>query len=194
MKVYFYLGCSFGVLQCNVSIFVLLLVYASSLMMSSGHSHHHFIKCPDCNCISLSQGGLRVHRSKRHNISIPDDVKLIYVERIFPEGKQIYCCLCDVTIGTIQNFRRHMKYKHAKIKLIESTKCSLCFQKFPEGRAQASTLNIVTTSALKICTLFLLHQSCPNPNINPNPPPPIPSTILCAPLLKIPSTTPLSRF
>ena len=93
-----------------------------------------FIKCPDCDFISLSQGGLGVHRSKLHKIIIPDDVKSLYVERIFPEGKSVYCCLCDVTIGSIQNFRRHMKNKHESIKLFESAKCSICGQKFPKGR------------------------------------------------------------
>ena len=93
-----------------------------------------FIKCPDCDFISLSQGGLGVHRSKLHKIIIPDDVKSLYVERIFPERKSVYCCLCDVTIGSIQNFRRHIKNKHERIKLFESAKCSICGQKFPKGR------------------------------------------------------------
>ncbi len=83
--------------------------YVASITMSMADSQQGFIKCPDCNFISLSQGGLGVHRSKRHNILIPDDVKSLYVERIFPEGKPVYCCLCDVTIGSIPNFRRHMK-------------------------------------------------------------------------------------
>jgi hypothetical protein len=103
-------------------------------MMSMDDSQQGFIKCPDCDFISLSQGGLGVHRSKRHKITIPDEVKSLYVERIFPEGKPVYCCLCDVTIGSIPNFRRHMKNKHAGIKPIESDKCSICGLKFPEGR------------------------------------------------------------
>ena len=102
--------------------------------MSMDDCQQGFIKCPDCNFISLSQGGLGVHRSKRHKIIIPDDVKSLYVERIFPEGKSVYCCLCDVTIGSIQNFRRHMKNKHESIKLFESAKCSICGLKFPKGR------------------------------------------------------------
>jgi hypothetical protein len=110
------------------------LVYSSSLIMPMVDSQQGFIKCPDCDLISLSQGGLGVHRSKRHKITIPDEVKSLFVERIFQEGKPIYCCLCDVTIGSIPNFRRHMKNKHAQIKLIESAKCSLCGQKFPEDR------------------------------------------------------------
>jgi hypothetical protein len=97
-------------------------------------SQQGFIKCPDCDFISLSQGGLGVHRSKCHKIIIPDDVKSLYVERIFPEGKPVYCCLCDVTIGSIANFRRHVKNKHESIKLFESAKCSICGHKFPKGR------------------------------------------------------------
>ncbi|CAB4022390.1 uncharacterized protein LOC113214946 [Paramuricea clavata] len=97
-------------------------------------SQQGFIKCPDCDFISLSQGGLGVHRSKRHKIIIPDDVKSLYVERIFPEGKPVYCCLCDVTIGSIANFRRHMKNNHESIKLFESAKCCICGKKFPKGR------------------------------------------------------------
>ena len=101
--------------------------------MSMDDCQQGFIKCPDCDFISLSQGGLGVHRSKLHKIIIPDDVKSLYVERIFPEGKSVYCCLCDVTIGSIQNFKRHMKNKHESIKLFESAKCSICGQKFPKG-------------------------------------------------------------
>ena len=102
--------------------------------MSMDNCQQGFIKCPDCDFISLSQGGLGVHRSKRHKIVIADEVKSLYVERIFPEGKSVYCCLCDATIGSIPNFRRHMKNKHGSIKLIESAKCSICGQKFPKGR------------------------------------------------------------
>ena len=95
---------------CYLSrILTIYLDYVASIIMSMVDSQQGFIKCPDCEFISLSQGGLGVHRSKRHNIIIPDDVKSLYVERIFPEGKPVYCCLCDVTIGSIPNFRRHMK-------------------------------------------------------------------------------------
>ena len=93
-------------------ICIIYLVYDSPPIMSMDDSQQGFIKCPDCDFISLSQGGLGVHRSKRHKITIPDEVKSLYVERIFPEGKPVYCCLCDVTIGSIPNFRRHMKNKH----------------------------------------------------------------------------------
>lgn len=102
--------------------------------MDSKDFHLDFVKCPDCGFISNSQGGLGVHRSKMHNIAIPDDVESVNVIRPFPEGKPFHCCLCDVTIGTIANFRRHFKSKHKSIKLIESAKCLLCGQKFPEGR------------------------------------------------------------
>jgi hypothetical protein len=90
-------------------LYYLFVFYASSLIMSMDDSQQGFIKCPDCDFISLSQGGLGVHRSKCHKMIIPDKVKSLYVERIFPEGKSVYCCLCDVTIGSIPNFRRHMK-------------------------------------------------------------------------------------
>ena len=102
--------------------------------MAETNSHKDFIKCPDCSFISFSQGGLGVHRSKLHNISIPDNVDCLYVERIFPEGKSIYCCLCDTTIGSIANFRRHIKSKHKSVKLIESAKCDLCKKSFSDGR------------------------------------------------------------
>jgi hypothetical protein len=71
---------------------------------------------------------------KLNLLAVYYDAKCLYVERIFPEGKPICCCLCDVTIGTISNFRKHMKSKHAEIKLIESSKCCLCNQEFNEGR------------------------------------------------------------
>jgi hypothetical protein len=54
--------------------------------MSMDDSQQGFIKCPDCDFISLSQGGLGVHRSKRHKITIPDEVKSLFVERIFQRG------------------------------------------------------------------------------------------------------------
>ncbi|CAB4028427.1 Hypothetical predicted protein, partial [Paramuricea clavata] len=91
-------------------------------------------KCPDCNFVSRSQGGLAVHRSKCKNVVILQNVDCVYVERSFPEGKPIVCCLCDVSIGSIANFRRHFKSKHKKVKLMESARCSLCNDFLKDGR------------------------------------------------------------
>jgi hypothetical protein len=113
---------------------ILLVILHCYYIMAETNSPKDFIKCPDCSFISFSQGGLGVHRSKLHNISIPDNVDCLYVERIFPEGKSIYCCLCDTTIGFIANFRRHIKSKHKSVKLIESAKCDLCKKSFSAGR------------------------------------------------------------
>ncbi len=54
---------------CYLSrILTIYLDYVASITMSMVDSQQGFIKCPDCDFISLSQGGLGVHHSKRHNI------------------------------------------------------------------------------------------------------------------------------
>ena len=116
------------------SCIILLVILHCYYIMAETNSHKDFIKCPDCSFISFSQGGLGVHRSKLHNISKPDNVDCLYVERIFHEGKSIYCCPCYTTIGSIANFRRHIKSKHKSVKLIESAKCDLCKKSFSDGR------------------------------------------------------------
>ena len=49
-----------------------------------------FVKCPDCDYISKSTGGLAVYRSKIHNINAPHNIKTLYINRLFPEGKPVY--------------------------------------------------------------------------------------------------------
>jgi hypothetical protein len=58
-------------------------------MMSNDHCHQSFIKCPDCSFIAQSQGGLGVHRLKRHKVIIPDNVKchLFMLNVSFPKGR-----------------------------------------------------------------------------------------------------------
>ena len=53
---------------------------------------------------------------------------------IFKFSSSIICCLCDVSIGSIANFRRHFKSKHNKVKLVESVRCSLCNYLLKDGR------------------------------------------------------------
>ena len=84
-----------------------------------------FVKCPDCEWVT---GGLAVHCSKIHNINVPN------INRLFPEGKPVYCCICDVVIGSVANFRRHMKNIHESIELIESAQCLVSKKKFNTGR------------------------------------------------------------
>ncbi len=93
-----------------------------------------FVKCPDCEYISKSTGGLAVHRSKIHNINVSNNIKTLYINRLFPEGKPVYCCICDVVIGSVANFRRHMQNIHKSIELMESAQCLVCDKKFKTGR------------------------------------------------------------
>jgi hypothetical protein len=82
---------------------------------------------------------------KLNLLAVYYDAKCLYVERIFPEGKPICCCLCDVTIGTISNFRKHMKSKHAEIKLIESPNAVYVTKNSTKVVTRASTSNAPTT-------------------------------------------------
>ncbi len=93
-----------------------------------------FVKCLDCDYISKSTGGLAVHRSKIHNINVPHNIKTLYINHLFPEGKPVYCCICDVVIGTVANFHRHMKNIHESIELVESAQCLVCHKKYKSGR------------------------------------------------------------
>ena len=122
-------------------IFTLLIVFWYSnylpktrVLINMSTDLPAFVKCPDCDFISKSSGGLAVHQSKIHNVVFTQDVKTLYINRLFPEGNAVYCCLCDVIIGTVANFRRHMKTKHKTLKLVESAQCLICGKNFKSGR------------------------------------------------------------
>ena len=104
-------------------------------MIWCDQSNCDFIQCPDCKFISTSQGGLGVHRAKMHNVIVPDSITIINVVREYPEGKSFYCCLCDVTIGSFPNFKRHYSNIHKEISINMSAKCTLCQKNFKSAQA-----------------------------------------------------------
>ena len=102
--------------------------------MSCDQSNCDFIQCPNCKFISTSQG-LGVHRAKMHNISVSDNITVINVVREYPEGKSFYCCLCDVTIGSFPNFKRHYTNIYKNISINVSAKSTLCQKNFKSAQA-----------------------------------------------------------
>ena len=122
---------TYSLIACSIwCIYINFIVY----IIMSTNCPIAFVKCPDCEYISKSTGGLAVHRSKIHNINIPNDIDTLYINRLFPEGKPVYCCICDVVIGSVANFRRHMKNIHKCVKLVESAQCLVCNKRYNTGR------------------------------------------------------------
>ena len=69
-----------------------------------------------------------------HNIDVPEHIKSVKIERLFPEGKSYYCCLCNNIIASFPNFKRHFKNKHKGISFNISAKCMLCNRSFSDNR------------------------------------------------------------
>ena len=96
-------------------------------------SQSPFVQCPDCSFISSSQGHLGIHRSKMHKCSVPENIKFVNIVRLFPEGKSHYCCLCNNSIGSFPNFKRHFSTSHRGITLNVFAKCVTCDREFPSS-------------------------------------------------------------
>ena len=89
-------------------------------------------KCMECDYVSESQGGLGVHRVKKHRNSILDNIESVCVTCEYPKGKSFYCCLCDNIIKTWPNFMRHFKNVHTDIPLTANAWCSMCNRLFDD--------------------------------------------------------------
>ncbi len=96
-------------------------------------SQSPFVKCMDCSFITTTQGYLGIHRSKMHNIEVPDHIKIVSIVRPFPEVKPYYCCLCNNIIGSFPNFKRHFQNIHKGISLNVSAICLICDRSFPKS-------------------------------------------------------------
>ena len=57
--------------------------------------------CKECKFVSDSQGGLGVHRVKKHKASDCDNIHSVSVICEYPKGKPFYCCICDTITGQI---------------------------------------------------------------------------------------------
>ena len=92
-----------------------------------------FVKCPDCRFISSTQSHLGIHRSKMHKNLVSDNIKSVNIVRLFPEGKSHYCCLCNNTIASFPNFKRHFSTSRKGVSLNISAKCLICNRDFPKS-------------------------------------------------------------
>lgn len=89
-------------------------------------------KCSDCEFTSDSQGGLGVHRVKKHKSSISNGIASVSIVCEYPQGKSFYCCLCDTITKSWPNFKRHFKNIHPNLPLHASAVCTLCNRLFDE--------------------------------------------------------------
>ncbi|CAB4026599.1 ---NA--- [Paramuricea clavata] len=89
-------------------------------------------KCNECEFVSDSQGGLGVHRVKKHKANGCDNINSVSVVCEYPQGKSFYCCICNTIIKSWPNFKRHYKNIHPNIPLTASAVCTLCNRVFSE--------------------------------------------------------------
>ena len=92
-----------------------------------------FLQCPDCSCISSSQGHLGIHRFKMHKSIVSDNISSVNIVRLFPLGKFHYCCLCNNIIASFPNFKHHFSTTHPGVSLNISAKCLICNRVFPKS-------------------------------------------------------------
>ena len=114
-------------------------------------------KCNECEFVSDSQGGLGVHRVKKHKVNGCDNINSVSVVCEYPQGKFFYCRLCDNIIKSWPNFKRHYKNIHPNIPLTVSAICTLCNRVFSELKGVGVHMTFLPRH------LFLLRlrpQSC----------------------------------
>lgn len=92
------------------------------------------IKCQDCEFMASNQGGLSVHRSKLHKTYMSEQYSSVSVVRLYPEGKQFYCCICNSIVGSFPNFHRHFKNLHPSININATAECVICGKSFETAR------------------------------------------------------------
>ena len=91
-------------------------------------------QCPDYQFKTSSQGGLGVHRSKKH-LAEDSEIKSVSVVRAYPEGKKFHCCLCDNIISSFLNFKRRFVNIHLNTTLNATGFCSICKIAFKNAQA-----------------------------------------------------------
>ena len=116
-------------------------------------------KCNDCEFVSDSQGGLGVHRVKKHKADGSENIHSVSVVCEYPQGKSFYCCICDNIIKSWPNFKRHYKNIHPKIQLNISALCTLCNRAFSELKG----VGVHMKREHDISSSSSIHPSSPSP-------------------------------
>ena len=106
----------------GIPCLVIFVLYLSlTLDMSSNVPNNCSVglfHCKECKFVSGSQGGLGVHRVKKHKASDCDNIHSVSVICEYPKGKPFYCCICDTIIKSRPNFTRHFRAIHPNTPLL----------------------------------------------------------------------------